>query len=723
MGRFFAICAKTICASLWLFAATPGVGQAAPAPATLVADSITVLPSGVIQATGNVEIFYDGIQLRATALRYDRAADRLVIEGPMRLVDGDQTTLLADSAELDGQLRDGILRGARLVLNQQLQMAAAQINRVQGRYTQLYKTTASSCEVCPENPVPLWEIRARKITHDQHERQLYFDNATLRFMDIPVFYVPRLRLPDPTLERATGFLIPSFESDSNLGVGLKAPYFITLGDHRDLTLTPLITTRTKTLGLRYRQAWRRGDIDLSGALSRDDLLPGQTRGYIFAEGAFELGRGFGLGFDVKSVSDRSYLLSYGITDTDQLGSEITLSRIERDELIFAGVSHNRSLRAGDDNSILPNLAFDATYHRRFVPGALGGVAEAVFGLHAHRRTSATDGLDGRDVARASFDVNWRRDMAFGNGMRLGVMAAYGIDFYDISQDMAFVASQTTTTPQLGVELRWPWQKAQQNGTRHVFEPIVQALWSPTTAATVPNEDSLVPEFDAGNLFSDSRFPGADRNERGLRANLGLRYTRYGAKGWNIGVTVGRTYRERVDTEFGVGSGLEGQNTHWMTAINVELPGRFSVMNRSLLDDQLSFAKSETRLDWNSDRLALGSTYVWLAPEPLADRLVETAEWQLDASYRINDNWTGAMDMRYDFDTGQATAAKVGLSYANECLTVDLGLSRRYTSSLSVKPTTKFGVTISLGGFGARNTPKSAHQPGQGLAAKRCLRHY
>ena len=102
--------------------------------------------------------------------------------------------------------------------------------------------------------------------------------------NVPVFYLPRLRLPDPTLDRATGFLTPSIRTTSQLGTGLKIPYFIKIGDHKDLTLTPYLSSRTRTLELRYRQAFARGRIEFNGAVTRDDERPDSTRGYVFGYG-------------------------------------------------------------------------------------------------------------------------------------------------------------------------------------------------------------------------------------------------------------------------------------------------------------------------------------------------------------------------------------------------------------------------------------------------------
>jgi LPS-assembly protein len=80
--------------------------------ATLLADRVEVTGDGVITAEGNVEVFYQGTRLTAPRVRYERAGERLFIEGPITLADGDSVTVLAEAAELDADLRNGILLGA-----------------------------------------------------------------------------------------------------------------------------------------------------------------------------------------------------------------------------------------------------------------------------------------------------------------------------------------------------------------------------------------------------------------------------------------------------------------------------------------------------------------------------------------------------------------------------------------------------------------------------------
>jgi LPS-assembly protein len=667
--------------------------------ATLVADRVWIEGNSTLHARGHVEIFYNGTRIKAGEIVFDQSTGALHIEGPITMVDGNGTTIIADSADLEAGLQSGILRSARMVLDQQLQIAAAEINRVDGRYTQLYKTVASSCEVCAGNPVPLWQIRASRIVHDQQERQLYFDNAVLKFYDIPVFYIPRLRLPDPTLDRATGFLIPHFVSNSKLGWGLKVPYFIRLGDHADLTLTPFLATKSRTLELGFRRAFRTGDISFETAFSRDRIRPGHERGFFFGRGAFNLPRDYVLKFDLELVSDRDYLLEYGYSSKDRLDSALELERARRDELFAAELIHYHSLRAAESNLTQPTLVGNLAYHKRFEPALIGGEAGLRFDTHSHYRRSNLPGNSGRDLARASLRLDWKRDWTLANGMVAGVLGEVNADYYSIKQGLPGELNGTHITPAAAVQLRWPFVKTSASGASHVVEPVVQLVWSDTNAANIPNEDSRLVEFDEGNLYSLSRFPGGDRYERGLRANVGLTWTRFDPAGWSLGTTVGRIFRAEDYGQFQPGTGVDGITSDWLFALQLKLPGNLSLTNRALFDDAFGFSKDELRLAWKNDTVGLASSYIWMVAEPVENRPLDTSEWTFDASYKVSPYWTAKTNGRYDFIAGEAAYAGIGLEYRNECMQVDLSLSRRFTSSGSLTPTTDFGLTVSLTGFG------------------------
>lgn len=677
--------------------------MAAQTTASLIADRVSIQADAVLVAEGNVEVIYNGTRLRAARITYERPSNRLVIDGPIYLVDGDALLLIADSADLSTDLRDGILRGARMVLNQQLQLAANEITRVGGRYTQLAKTVASSCQVCAANPVPLWEIRARRVVHDQLEQQLYFDQAQFRIAGVPVLYLPRLRMPDPTLERATGFLVPTLRTTSTLGTGIRLPYFVAIGDSRDLTLTPYLSTgATQTLELRYRQELHSGGLQFNGAITNDTLLLGETRGYILGGGGIDLRDGFRLNFNLEAVSDPAYLLDYGYAQQDRLTSNIELTRTRRNEFISGQVLHFQSIRDGEDNATLPSEVGELTYHRRFSPAILGGEGGFQFQTYALRRTSSAD-VAGRDTSRATARADYRRNWILPGGLTLAAIGALTADIYGISEDSNFPSSVTRVTPVGAIELRWPWVKSTPGGASQVIEPVAQLVFSPNDGQDVPNEDSTLIEFDEANLFSLTRFPGADQTERGLRANVGLAWTRYDPAGWSFGVTLGRIFRAEDLGQFTPASGLSGSNSDWLAAIQLISADGLSLTNRALFNRDFRFSKNELRLAFATARVDLATSYIWLLADAAENRPDDTSEWAMDASYRFQSNWVGTADWRYDFDAGRGTSAGLGLQYVNECVTVDLSLSRRFTSSTSVTPTTDFGLSVALIGFGGGAT--------------------
>ena len=692
------------------FAQTPiAVADAAQqvAPATLVADSVE-FDAGKLVAEGNVEIYFDGRILRATRVTYLRAEDRVIVDGPLTLLDGPDTILVADFASLASDLRNSVLQGARLVLDQRLQIAASEIaTDAEGRYTQLYQTVASSCQVCVGSPVPLWQIRARRIVHDKEKQQLYFEGARFEVVGVPIAWFPRLRLPDPTQERTTGLLTPRLTSDDLLGTGLSLPYFIELGPSRDLTLTPFITnTETRSLGFRYRQAFDNGDIEVNGALSSDMIRPGETRGYIFAEGNFSLPRDYRLTFNIEAVSDKDYLATYGIGQQDLLESSIAITRVDREDRFLAEVIAFNTLRDGENNRFQPTPVFTIERQRRVPESFLGGQTVWTLQAHARNRDASTvpagmPANSARDTLRLSAGVDWKRSRIFDSGLVTTALGGLNLDAYNVQQDPFF--PNTTflrAVPYAGLELRLPMARAEAGGVRHVIEPIAQVILAPNDRRLTPNEDSLTPEFDEGNLFSPSRFAGRDQRELGNRLNIGVSYTRYDPSGWTVGATAGRIWRQDDLGQFRQGTGLAGTASDWLLAFKADSGDGFQLMQRSLLSDGLEFSRSETILRWNGERHALETRYTWLEADAGAGRPTATSEWAVDASRDLGRDWTGRVNWRYDFITNDASSAGLGLTYLSDCLTVDFDVERRFTSTTTLQSSTSFGLGIELAGFGA-----------------------
>lgn len=695
--------------------ASAGRGLAAQESATLIADRLEIAADSQLIADGGVEVLYQGRRLTAQRIVYDQMTDRLRIEGPIRMTDETgANVIIAAQADLAADLTEGILQSARIVMEQQLQMAAAEMRRSGGRYLQLDNAIASSCRVCAGSSTPLWEIRSRRILHDQQERQIYFDHAQLRVGGVPILYVPRLRMPDPSLSRSTGFLQPTFSSRTGLGFGVTVPYFVTLGQSRDLTFSPTITAAGgRSLGLRYRQAFDTGTIELTGALSRDRIEPGEMRGYLVADGSFQLRDGFRLAFHGETVSDEAYLADYAISSTDTLVNSVQVDRVRGKDYTEARIVNYDYLREGDLPSATPAWMSDTTYVRRFQLGALGGEGNLRFGTHTHTRESS-NGLDsasdvddvaeGADMQRISLGVDWRRDWVTTGGIVAAVLGEARLDSFRVTDDVTYGGQKERSFAAGAVELRWPWVRSDAGGVTQVIEPIAQFVWSGTsTSSPIPNEDSRLAEFDEANLFSLNRFAGSDAVETGRRVNLGLSWTRIAPDGWTIGVTAGRIFRSGDET--GLNRALASD---WLLAATVESASGLALAGRMIADDDLTVTRGEVQVDYGARRYSLNSAYIWSIADPFENRPDKVSDLVVGGAYQISPWWSATASGRYDFEGDSYRSADFGLTYRNECLSVDLSLSRRFTSSTSVRPATTVDLSFQLLGFGGSTAAGPAH---------------
>lgn len=687
--------------------------QAAPdAPAILVADRVALDGAGRLVAEGNVEVLQGATRLSAGRVVYDRAADRLSVEGPVRLTVDETAVLLADGADISPDLRAGLLRSARLVLSRQTQIAAAEARRIDGSTTRLDRVVASSCEVCAANPVPLWQIRARRVVRDEADLQIWFDDARIEIYGVPVFYLPRLRVPDPSVARARGVLAPTFSESSLLGPGVRVPYFLPFGDSRDLTLTPYLAERSRTLEFRYRQAFRRGRLQLDGAVARDDLVP-DPRAYLFANAVTRLPGDVVAGGTLRLTSDDTFLRDYDYARSDRLASSAFLRRARPDAFVDAQVLRFESLRFDERNSTLPFLVSDISWDRRLRPPALGGLARVRFAAHAHARRSGQDAV-GRDVARLAAEADWQRAGLLPGGVLVGARANLLGDVTAVSDDAAFPDPVSRLVPRAALEARWPWTRAGMptepggGGRSQLLEPVAQLVWTgaEADAEDLPREESTQFELDAGNLFALSRFAAGDAIETGLRANLGLAYRVNDPRGWSLGAAAGRILRAEDTGQFDGIAALEGTRSDWLIGVGATLDSRLAFVGRALLDDRGAADSVETRVAWTGARFDLGGAFTALAASAAEARPDPITEIRLDGAWRIDARWRADADWVYDLETTRATEAELGLEYRANCLTVDVGLRRRFTTSNATEPATEVLLRIEPAGFGAARSGAS-----------------
>lgn len=660
-------------------------------PVTFTADHVEYdRDNALVSASGNVEAWQNDNVLRADKITFDRNTNVAAASGNVVMVQPDGQVLFSDYAELTEGLRDGVLKGMRAILAENGKLVANGARRTEGAINEVSRVVYSTCNLCAADPSkpPLWQIRARSGVQDGQNKKIEYRDAVLDIYGVPVAYFPYFWHADPSVKRESGLLVPSFGQASRLGAFLSTPYFWAIDEVSDATITPTVTSQQyANLNTQYRRRFNDGTLDIDAGFGRD---LGKVEADIFASGRFAFDDTWRYGFDIDRATSSRYLRDYRVNNrADVLTSRVfiegfgTGAYTKLDSIAYQGLVD--SIRQNRLPYVLPRYEYSFFGE----PDALGGrVRFDTQNFNVLRQI-------GTNTQRAAATLNWERPFAgsFGEvyGLTLQVdTAAYSATSLD--QNPNFARSSSTETaraqPQVALDMRWPLVR--DGWGTQLIEPRVQVVAGPNTGSgrnqNIPNEDSLDFEFTDQNLFSLNRFPGLDRLEGGVRANVALHLN------WTVGSAqvdglVGESFRTRRDDTFPVGSGLERRASDIVTRTTVspapwlDLTGRTRIDNRN---GNIRFADAIGSAGVPLLRLSGGYIYSAVNPYFLYDTQATPASYfqhrneaTVAASTQF-DKYRASAYVRRDVNLAKYSSAGVRATYEDECFIFDVSYNRRYT---------------------------------------------
>lgn len=701
------------------WAQLPDAGAGTDQPAVITADELLYDDElEIVVARGNVEISQGGRLLRADRVTYNRASRIVTASGNVVLRETGGELLFAEYAELDDELSQGFIERVGILFPDDSRVAAVGGVRREDRLTEVDRAVYSPCDLCEEDPerAPLWRLRAARVTHDSERKDVIYRDAFLDLFGIPVFYTPYLSHPDPTVEQRTGFLTPSFGSTATLGPFAYNYFYWGIASDKDATFT-LGATRDAgiLLGAEYRQRFADGEIFIEGSVNqsdRQDLQNGQTvtvedegRYHLFSDIRYNFNENWRAGADIRLVSDDTYLDVFEISGADELTSRAYLERFDFLDYFAVEAYSIRDLRS--DAIEQPVMLPWVTLHQVGEPGGLLGghwYLDAEFialtrdeEVPLNRRTD-TEGLDTR---RASVETGWQRTVTFDTGLVTDLKALTRATVW-WSDDLSDPTGKTPVRddvaasrfyPLVLAEARYPLLR-DYNGYQHLIEPIVGlrlAASIDSDPQDIPNNDSVSPEFDEINLFSESVFSGIDRVEDGVTAIYGMRTGLFAPDGAFATLFLGQQYRFDNDPDLPAGIGVDDEYSDVVGRLRIRPRTWFDIDWRFRVDpDEWDLRRSEVAASVSLPKLFLSSTYTFV-DETQATGFVQPGreELALYATSPISRYWTATGSLTRDLAVDQNRLVTAGLTYQDECFTFsalveqDLTVDRDRESGTSI----------------------------------------
>ncbi|WP_435417095.1 LPS assembly protein LptD [Parerythrobacter aurantius] len=711
----------------------PVTQQPAPAQSRQVdfeADAVDYDSQGdVVTARGNVILRSEDQSVRADTVAWNRRTGIITATGNVRFVDADGNQLFSDSVELNDKFEAGAMEDLLLALREGGRLAAESGQRNEDGSIILTRAAYSACAVvdeqgCAKNPS--WRITAERVVYDPANKRVRFRGAYLEIFGARLLPLPGLAIRTDG-GAVSGILIPDVRVSESNGLELSGEYYLRLADNKDLTLGAYVYTDAPPMAsAKWRHVTGEGAYQVTAYATHSRRISDITgtptaerdfRGYLFANGRFQLDPNWSVTASIRRASDRTFLRRYDISRDDRLRSLVEVERIDRDSYLQLAGYATQTLRLNQPQGQVPFALPVFDYRRRLADPVLGGKVE----LQANTLAIVRD--EGQDTQRAFASARWDLRQVTGLGQVLQFTALARGDVYHSDENGLTATAIYRGNPGweargialVAADLQWPFAGPALGGTQ-VFTPRVQLVASPPIRnLAVPNEDARAIDLEDSNLFALNRFPGYDRIEDGVRVTWGIDWelTR---PGWRVKSTIGQSYRVGDNPDFLIdGTGISERVSDFVGRTEIRFKDFVSLTHRYRLDkDNFAIRRNELDATIGSRRTYLELGYLRLnrdiaqGIEDLQDR----EEVSAAARIAFADYWSvfGAgvfnltdreEDPTLTSDGFEPLRTRLGIAYQDDCLEFGFTWRRDYIDQGDAERGDTFQLYFSLRNLGFR----------------------
>ncbi len=675
--------------------------------------------SVIPQYQGNVALKRGDQFMGTDNLRFDTETGNYIADGNVRYSDS-SIRLTAKRAEGNQETDSHKISDIRYQLVSRRGNGSADSIDLQGSVGQMHRSTYTTCD--PSQPV--WKLAAPQIEVDNDEGFGTARNAVLRVGKVPVMYMPWFKFPIDD-RRLTGLLYPKLSLSGRNGFDYAQPIYFNLAPNYDDTLTPRwMSRRGLMLDNEFRYLYGGGRGQLETEWMPHDSLRDRERGKVVFSGYHNIDSHWQARASLAWVSDERYMEDFanrllGVTASN-LQSTAGLYGTGRTWTAGLMADHWQLTdytltEAALPYSRQPRLfgTWDDSFGRWFQAGVY---AEAVRFTHddIHGKT-IVDGEYVRDGSLTRMDGGSRLDIKPYVSMPLAGAAwyitptlAWRYTAYDLDRGLAdsirrnqLVADgidPATATPEqlrgnttphrslpiASLDMGLFFDRETEIGGKsylHTLEPRLFYLNTPyRDQRDLPLFDTRAFTFSWGQLFRDSRFTGADRQNDAnqLTTALTTRLIRQADGREKLSASIGQiSYFDDSRTTLGSGDAIVQQgNSAWVADVNWAINDRWTLgstyqWNPKYRKEDLASVRARYLMPGDG---VVNLTYRYRRnPSTNVDQLKQA---DLSFLYPINPRWSIVGRYYYSMLDNKPLEIIGGVQWDSCCLAVR-ALARRY----------------------------------------------
>ena len=669
-------------ASIILFIFLVGKNISAEQTATIIADEIkTNNVTDTVNAKGDVIILnHDGTKIRADEIVYEKKQQKISANKNIIINDLEGNTyFLEDAITIDGLKNfEGNKVMARLADDSRI------VSKDIVKKDNITLLADAEYTPCKENNYlikncPGWKLKATKIYQDAETKTVHYDHAKLYLFNLPLIYLPYFSHPDPSVNKRSGFLMPTIETDNNLGEKFSIPYFFNIAGNRDITLTPNFQSKANNFySINYRELNEFGSLNIEGSMDDNDDNKG-SKSHVFIDA--DINNPYGnLDFAIKTSNNDTYLRKNKINQLTVHESGLSFDKSSQNTYLNIITSSYKHLTIQNTNQwehIYPKIQYN-------IDNITSEIISGRFSLN--NDFSYQKNLDKSYASLASSQINWsKRDvdnktgLLFDNEATLRVVSI--LNDYKNKKD----TENLRFFPQISSKISFPMFRS-SNNSNETLTPIIMPIIAPynnyTDHKSVTNS----------NLFSTNRASSLTESESGPRINYGIEWFNTNLNNFDVKVVAGQSLKfnkENIDTtdelsDFYVTSNLIfGEDKYFNNSLILDKDNHDVKTNNANLLLSLENLTLGIDYDYNSGKYFTASEQI---------RIGSKFEFANNFQFKIN----GARNI----DTNNNIGYQYGLLYENDCIGIDLNYYRDLTKDRDVAESYGYSFTIVLKPFGS-----------------------
>ena len=571
--------------------------------------------------------------------------------------------------------------------------------------TKFTKSIFTLCDYRKNDKCPPWSLQAKEMLHDKKKKTIYYNNAVIKVYDFPILFLPKLSHPDPTVDRRSGFLVPSFSDSKNLGAGFDIPYFWALDKDKDFTLRNKLFASENPLFLgEYRQAFKKSNLILDfgyteGYKKTTTKKKSGDKSHFFSKFIKNFkgknNSDNNIELTVQNVSNDKYLKLYKIKsnlieyEKDILENSFTFNRENENSFLGFKASAYETLKDDYNDKyeyILPDVIFDRN----------------LFASNKYGNLDLTSNLNVHNYDTNKFtkflvnDLDWKfKTNNFASGLKGNWIGKLKNVNYETKNTSEYKDDpEAEFFGALGYLSKIDLFK-NNNNNNYLLTPKMLLRYAPGNM----RKDNSEFKLNNKNIFSLDRLNSYNNFENGLSATLGFDYeVKNNEKELNF--SIGQIINKKENQDMPSSSSLDEKLS--------DLVGNANIKINNSLDFDYNFALDQNYKDLNYNEIGFNFD---LNPIKFdIDYLQEKKHignqeyFKTNAQYSKGDNGLFAFEMKRNIITNSSEYYNLSYEYLNDCLRAGLVYRREFYNDSELESENSLMFKITLTPFGDIKSP-------------------